>query len=88
MVLVRLIEKAGTPTSCTTNSGSSTRRRSAARSLVGNGSAAALKKGRQDLQDVRVWAKENGFEVSTRGRISHEIQDAYDAPTDVGPGRP
>ena len=44
-----------------------------------NGSAAAAKKGRQNLQDVRAWAKENGFEVSTRGRISQEIQDAYDA---------
>ena len=28
---------------------------------------------------IRAWAKENGFEVSTRGRISQEIQDAYDA---------
>ncbi|KIQ20593.1 hypothetical protein ASG56_18020 [Rhodococcus sp. Leaf7] len=36
-------------------------------------------KPRQNLQEVRAWAKENGFEVSTRGRISQEIQDAYDA---------
>ncbi|GGG07237.1 protein lsr2 precursor [Rhodococcoides trifolii] len=41
--------------------------------------AAAPKKGRQDLQDVRAWAKDNGFAVSARGRISQEIQDAYDA---------
>lgn len=36
-------------------------------------------KSRQNLSEVRAWAKENGFEVSTRGRISQEIQDAYDA---------
>lgn len=41
--------------------------------------ATSAKKSRQNLQDVRAWAKENGFEVSTRGRISQEIQDAYDA---------
>jgi hypothetical protein len=28
---------------------------------------------------VRAWAKENGFEVSERGRISAEIREAYDA---------
>ena len=41
--------------------------------------SAAPKKGRQNLQDVRTWAKDNGFAVSARGRISQEIQDAYDA---------
>lgn len=41
--------------------------------------ASSPKKSRENLQDVRAWAKENGFEVSTRGRISQEIQDAYDA---------
>jgi hypothetical protein len=28
---------------------------------------------------VRTWAKENGYEVSERGRISAEIRDAYEA---------
>jgi Lsr2 len=34
---------------------------------------------RQDITAVRSWAKENGFEVSDRGRISQEITDAYKA---------
>lgn len=32
---------------------------------------------RDKLQDIREWAKANGHEVATRGRISKEIQDAY-----------
>ena len=28
---------------------------------------------------VREWAKENGYDVSERGRISTDIQQAYDA---------
>lgn len=28
---------------------------------------------------VRQWARDNGYEVSERGRISREVQDAYDA---------
>lgn len=28
---------------------------------------------------IRTWAKENGFEVSERGRISREIREAYNA---------
>ncbi len=32
-----------------------------------------------DAGAVRTWAKENGFEVSERGRISAEIREAYDA---------
>lgn len=35
--------------------------------------------GRSDLNEVRVWAKENGFEVSERGRIASAVLDAYDA---------
>lgn len=34
---------------------------------------------RRDLKAVRDWARANGHEVSDRGRISQEIQDAYDA---------
>ena len=33
---------------------------------------------RSDLSDVRAWARANGHEVSDRGRISGEIQVAYD----------
>lgn len=32
-----------------------------------------------NLKDVREWARENGFEVSERGRIPANVQDAYDA---------
>ncbi|HEY0216834.1 MAG TPA: Lsr2 family protein [Cellulomonas sp.] len=32
-----------------------------------------------DAGAVRAWAKESGFEVSERGRISAEIREAYDA---------
>jgi hypothetical protein len=34
---------------------------------------------RGDLADVRAWGKEHGFAVSERGRISGELQQAYDA---------
>ena len=34
---------------------------------------------RQDLPAVRAWAKQSGYEVSDRGRISQEIVDAYTA---------
>ena len=34
---------------------------------------------RVDLSDVRAWAREHGYEVSDRGRISQEIKDAYAA---------
>lgn len=33
---------------------------------------------RSDLSAVREWARANGHSVSDRGRISGEIQDAYD----------
>ena len=34
---------------------------------------------RADLTDVRAWARENGFQVSDRGRVSGEIRAAYEA---------
>ena len=34
---------------------------------------------RDQLRKMREWAKENGYNVSSRGRISQEIQDAYHA---------
>ncbi len=33
---------------------------------------------RTDLSAVRAWARDNGYKVSDRGRISGEIQEAYD----------
>lgn len=35
--------------------------------------------GRTDLAKIREWAKENGYKVSDRGRVSKEIQEAYAA---------
>jgi Lsr2 len=34
--------------------------------------------GRHDLSDVRSWARENGYQVSDRGRVSSEVITAYE----------
>jgi hypothetical protein len=47
-------------------------RRTAGRPAGGRGS------GKRDLGDVREWARSNGHQVSDRGRISAEVQAAYD----------
>jgi Lsr2 len=41
---------------------------------VGRPRAAA----KADLGDVRAWARENGYQVSDRGRVSAEVMSAYD----------
>ena len=33
---------------------------------------------KHDLSDVRSWARENGFQVSDRGRVSSEVITAYE----------
>jgi Lsr2 len=33
---------------------------------------------RDDLAEVRAWAKQQGMEVNERGRVAREILDAYD----------
>jgi hypothetical protein len=33
---------------------------------------------KHDLSDVRSWARENGFQVSDRGRVSSEVIAAYE----------
>ena len=35
--------------------------------------------GREQVQAVRDWARQNGYEVSSRGRIPRTIQDAFAA---------
>jgi hypothetical protein len=35
--------------------------------------------GRKDTGDIRAWARENGHEVSGRGRIPSSVVEAYDA---------
>lgn len=50
---------------------SSSRRRSHSRSSSGMT--------RDELQNIRAWARENGYGVSERGRIKSDIIDAYHA---------
>ena len=33
---------------------------------------------RNDLNEIRQWGRENGFQVSDRGRVSRELEEAYD----------
>jgi hypothetical protein len=50
---------------------------------VGRGSSSTRSSRRSrsgnDTAAIRAWAKENGYEVSERGRISREVMDAYAA---------
>lgn len=43
------------------------------------GGRKSRRKSRQDLNKVREWGRNNGFTVSDRGRVSTELQEAYDA---------
>jgi hypothetical protein len=45
----------------------------------GNAPRAAQKRPAGDLSKIREWAKENGYEVSSRGRIAAQVQEAYAA---------
>ena len=51
------------------SSGRSSSGRSSSTSSSGGASAA----------DVRAWARENGWDVPERGRVSAEVREAYDA---------
>lgn len=33
---------------------------------------------KEELEAIRAWARDNGYEVADRGRIRSEVQDAYD----------
>ena len=50
--------------------GRSSRRSTAARPAAGE---------RTDLSDLRSWAREHGYQVSDRGRVSSEVRSAYEA---------
>jgi hypothetical protein len=50
--------------------------RSVRRSASGKSRPAAE---RVDLSDLRAWARENGYQVSDRGRVSSEVRAAYEA---------
>ncbi|SDG96783.1 histone-like nucleoid-structuring protein Lsr2 [Microbacterium pygmaeum] len=57
---------------------------SAARSIsAARGSTAAAprarrRSGQQDYSAIRAWAKDNGYQVSERGRIPASVTEAYD----------
>ncbi len=42
-----------------------------------SGASSASTRSRPNLQAVRAWAADNGFEVSGRGRISKSVLEAY-----------
>lgn len=44
---------------------------------VGGGAPARTDK--EQLDAMRRWARENGYDVSSRGRISNVVRDAYNA---------
>lgn len=55
----------------------------AARAVAKNGAAPAPARGsrlaRNDLAAIRKWAKDNGHDVSNRGRIPGSVIEAYEA---------
>lgn len=51
-------------------------RRSGGRKVTGRRSPGAGAK--RDLNTIREWGRQNGFQVSDRGRVSGELQAAYD----------
>lgn len=56
----------------------------AARRVGGQGRVSARSSARIDkeqLDAIRRWARENGYEVAERGRISKAVREAYDART-------
>ncbi|WP_136518444.1 MULTISPECIES: histone-like nucleoid-structuring protein Lsr2 [Cellulomonas] len=56
---------------------SSSGRSSSGRSSSGSSSSRSARA--NEAQEIREWAKENGYQVSERGRISAEVRQAYDA---------
>ena len=59
---------------------------SAARSIStarGGGASASTRQrrraGQQDYSAIRAWAKDNGYDVSERGRIPASVTEAYEA---------
>lgn len=55
---------------------STTRGGTSGRRATAGGSAASVRK---DTGAIRTWARENGHEVSERGRIPSSVVEAYDA---------
>lgn len=49
-----------------------------ARRVGGRRQATRTTAGRNDLNDIRAWGRENGYKVSDRGRVSADVIKAYD----------
>lgn len=55
-------------------------RRLSSGSAGSSGSAAKRRRaGQQDYSAIRAWAKENGYQVSERGRVPASVIEAYEA---------
>lgn len=54
-------------------------RKSGRSARSGASARTARPSGGPDLNDVRNWARDNGFQVSDRGRISVQVMEAYQA---------
>ncbi|WP_262850935.1 histone-like nucleoid-structuring protein Lsr2 [Mumia quercus] len=46
---------------------------------TGGGSGRRRSAGAGSASEIRAWARDNGYEVSERGRVSEEIRSAYEA---------
>jgi hypothetical protein len=54
-------------------------RRTGGRARASRGTAKVAKAAKStDLGEVRAWARENGYTVSDRGRVSGEVMEAYE----------
>lgn len=53
-------------------------RRSGGRRSSGSNSSGGSSSRRTDLSEMRAWARQNGHQVSDRGRVSAKVQEAYD----------
>ena len=56
------------------------RRRSSGSGSSGSGSSGSASNGSgPSAKEIRDWARNNGYEVPDRGRVSAEVREAYDA---------
>lgn len=52
--------------------------RTGGRRSSGRAAGSAGKGQRRDVSAIREWARANGYDISERGRISTEVQEAYE----------
>lgn len=53
--------------------------RAVSRSASSSGGRKRRRSGQQDYSGVREWAKQNGYQVSERGRVPASVLEAYEA---------